>query len=280
MLEQLSSFNIEKEQSEVVHVEFLNHIDMYIEIGGLPDVVNYFVNKQDWRKLRASLLSSQVDDFVRKSSFTRPNKLLAALRNIASNLGFPSKYNQLHDNGIVARELAQLLLDWHLVYEVEQKGTASTTRFFPKRYIYDLGMAQALRNMPFPALSTVKNESPILRSQLGGVFENLVLSQLTSNLLAFPQLSGWKKNSQDGVEVDFILQDGVIIPIEVKAAKKISLNNFKSIIAYLESSGLKIGIIISNDITRIFRRNGMTLINLPIYLAERDLIRRIFSQLS
>lgn len=283
MIAQIDNFDMNKPPSEILHSEFLSHIDMYIETGGLPEVVTYYSHGyysqgEDWKKLRSSILAAQVDDFVRKSEFEKSLELLSALRNIANNLGFPAKYNHLHENTNVAKKLSQLLKDWHLVYEIEQKGNSSTTNFFPKRYIYDLGIAQVLRNMPFPSLRMNDSGNSLLRSQLGGVFENLVLSQFASNLLEVPQLSGWKKNSQDGVEVDFILSDEFIIPIEVKASKKIGINNFKSIISYLKHTDQKIGIIISNDMFRIFKKDNTILINLPIYLAEITLIKKLYSQ--
>jgi hypothetical protein len=74
----------------------------------------------------------------------------------------------------------------------------------------------------------------MLRNQLGGVFENLVLSQFASNQLEVPQLSGWKKNSQDGVEVDFILNDEFVIPIEVKASKTVIPDFFRNILYWNE----------------------------------------------
>ncbi len=275
LLEQINNFDTEKPPSELVHTEFLAHIDRYIEVGGLPEVVTYYSEGKDWVRLRASILSAQADDFARKSDFENPLDFLNALRGVANNLGFPAKYNHLNENTTTAKNLAQVLQDWHLIYEIEQKGNSSTTNFFPKRYIYDLGIAQTLRNMPFPSLSMMSTSNSVMRTQLGGVFENLVLSQLVSNSLELPMLSGWKKNAQDGVEIDFILKNPQLIPIEVKASKKISLNNFKSIISYLHASNLKTGIIISNDMFRVFKRDGLVLINLPIYLAEKEIIQNV-----
>ena len=102
-----------------------------------------------------------------------------------------------------------------------------------------------------------------------------IQNPIANEEMAIPSISGWKKNSQDGVEVDFILDQPFKIPIEVKSARKIGLNNFKSVISYLNTSELNFGIIVSNDVFKVFKKDNLTLINLPIYLAEGAVIRRL-----
>jgi hypothetical protein len=213
-----------------------------------------------------SILLAQADDFVRKSGFGNEGLFMEALQAVANNLGFPSKHTHTSLGSSRAQQLFTLLRNWHLVIEIEQKGLNSTSRFLPKRYLYDLGMAQLVRNMPFPKLSTLTTTSTVLRSQLGGVFENLALIQLGSSQAGFLDISGWKKNASDGVEVDFVWRQTDLIPLEVKATRKVSLRNFSSLLTFLELSELSTGVLISTCPYLEFKRDGKRLINLPIYL--------------
>lgn len=271
----IENFNSKKELSIIAHNELLQEMSNYIEVGGMPEVSTYYANKLDWKKLRESILYSQIDDFIRKSDFEQPVDFMEALKAIANNLGFPSKYSQIQTDYRSAKKLTQQLIDWHLVHEIEQKGNSSTTNFFPKRYIYDLGIAQSIRNMPFPAINSINSTNNLIRTQLGGIFENLVLNQLTSHQVELSNIKGWKKNSQAGVEVDFIIQNDLPIPIEVKVSRKIGINNFKPIVDYLNAAQLKVGMIISNDVFKVLKKDSLTLINLPIYMAEPGIIKRL-----
>src|SRR5690606_25411652 len=104
-----------------------------------------------------------------------------------------------------AKKIFSQLQAWHLILTVEQRGTNSTTDLSPKRYLYDIGIAQDVRSMPFPPLSTIGTTDAVLRNQLGGVLENFVLINLQEHHLGQATLSSWRKNQRGGAEIDFVL---------------------------------------------------------------------------
>ena len=78
---------------------------------------------------------------------------------------------------------------------------------------------------------------PILRTPLGGVFENAVLLNLLQGASAFKSVATWKKGKQAGIEVDFtvdVIDARTRIPVECKATTSIQKRHYKNIIHYLE----------------------------------------------
>ena len=209
-----------------IHNEFLKSMDEYLTVGGLPAVVTTYFSGADYIARRRFILNSQEDDFVRKSSLSDRSLFNKGMKGVANFIGMPSKKSHIHEVNSLSEKILSELAAWNLVHEVEQKGTNSTTQHLSKRYIYDCGVAQDLREMPFPRLSLVSTQSPVLRTQLGGLFENALLLQIIGERTFFDSISGWKKGTSDSQEIDFILRHETgAFPIECKATQKISSKN-------------------------------------------------------
>lgn len=279
LLEMIADFQPSQEITPLFHEKLLSWSDRYLRIGGLPEVILADVHQEDFKRVRSSILLSQKDDFIRKERFDEAYLFLDALKGVANNLGFPSKSTHVASSYDQARKVLEVLGQWHLLVELEQKGVASTTAFHPKRYLYDIGIAQQLRAMPFPEISMLNTLDKILRSQLGGLFENLVLLALLSSVIDQSQLSGWRKDSTGGAEVDFIWQNDTPIPIEVKSQLKVTPRSFSSLRTYLDLTGQKFGVLITAAPFSIMKNQQHTLVNLPIYLADTDIIERLAQEL-
>lgn len=254
-----------------IHSEFLKSMDEYLTVGGLPAVVTTYFSGADYVARRRFILDSQEDDFVRKSSLADRSLFNKGMKGVANFIGMPSKKSHVHEMNSISEKVLSELAAWNLILEVEQKGTNSTTQHLSKRYVYDCGVAQDLREMPFPRLSLVSTQSPVLRTQLGGLFENVLLLQIIGERTFFDSISGWKKGSSDSPEVDFILRHETgTLPIECKATQKISSKNWSALQTYLEITEQKIGFIVSAAPFEVSRRGKHILINLPIYFATRS----------
>jgi len=275
LIEKLLHLDLEHPLSALIHERMLSCVDSFIAVGGLPEVVADFYRKRDYRRTRRSILLVQEEDFYRKEPSIKPNLFQSALRGVANHLGSTSKYSHVDDSTPHAKAILNLMNHWELIFDVEQKGMNSSSSFFPKRYLYDIGMAQDIRIMPFPPLSLLQTSDPALRTQLGGIFENLVYLTLRSHELGSIPISAWKKSSKDDIEVDFILHDTQPIPIECKASLKVSQRSFVNLRHYLNASGLPLGILVSAAPLSVHREEGKTFINLPIYACSVRGVRRI-----
>lgn len=274
VIDALEDFSSEKPPSEVLHRRLLEITDRYIEIGGLPEAALTGIHGGDYSSLRRALLLNQEEDFIRKSSIQERSLFMAALRGTANHIGFPAKYTHVAPSSREGESLIGVMKSWHLVHEIEQKGHSSTSSFFPKRYLYDPGIAQQVRNMPFPRLSILSSLNSALRTQLGGLFENLVVISLLQHKMGQIDLSSWKESSSSPREVDFVWRDDLILPIECKAAQKLSPRVFSSLKAYLRATNLRIGVLVSAAPFRILRDEKLVLVNFPIYLCQPEIIRK------
>jgi predicted AAA+ superfamily ATPase len=259
-----------------IHKQFLELLDLYFEVGGLPAVVASFFSNGNFRAIRNSILDSQEDDFVRKSSLSERSYFKAGLRGTANYIGMPSKTTQIHEKFSVAEKIISELLAWKLIVEVEQRGQEPTSKILPKRYLYDIGIAQDLREMPFPKLSIVTTTNPALRTQLGGLFENALLLQILSEQGYQGHMSGWKKSSHQSTEVDFVWRLlNTVVPLECKATLSAKRNHYSGLAQYLDVTGLNFGILVSAAPFSITKRGKNTFLNLPLYLASGANITRL-----
>ncbi len=264
--------------NEYEHNALLEEMDRYLEIGGLPAVVMAFRENRDYRAIRTDIILSQEEDFIRKEDSPKKYLFSDAMKAVANNLGYPSKLVHVTQKTEDAKRILSVLKAWHLVLEIEQKGISTTTVFSPKRYLYDIGVAQDIRNMPFPKLSLLSSALSDLRSQLGGLFENLVLLSLLQETITRNSISSWKKNSKEQVEVDFIWRSQYPIPIECKASLRVTSRTFSNVQQYLNLSGLNVGFVVSAAPYQVFKAKGKTLINLPLYLATPEIIDQLFER--
>lgn len=73
-----------------------------------------------------------------------------------------------------------------------------------------------------------------LRQPLGGILENAVLNEYLANEQSQFELSSWKKNSKQNIEVDFIFQiENQKVPVEVKATLRSNERHCKNLVTYL-----------------------------------------------
>jgi uncharacterized protein len=259
------------------HNELLKYIDIYFQTGGLPDVVLAKANGDDFSRKLRSILLYQEEDFCRKESKLKHHLFMACMRGVANYVGFPSKYTHVVPENYWAKEIISVMKAWHLVLEVETKGNSSTTSFAPKRYVYDVGICQQIRAMPFPELSLINSFDSALRTQIGGVFENMVFLHLDGYMLGDIEVSAWKKNNKEPIEVDFIVRaDRKVCPIECKATLNVTNRNFSSLVNYLKASNQKIGFLVSLAPFQVFKIDNFKLINIPFYLLEPRILSALY----
>jgi len=116
----------------------------------------------------------------------------------------------------------------------------------PKVYFYDLGF----RNVCFDNFSHE-------RSDIGFMYENFIFSELVKKGFS---LKYWRTKS--GAEVDFVVGDGGIIPIEVKSSLFEGKLN-KSFFSFVEKYKPKKGYIVSLDFEGKKKVNGCEVFFVP-----------------
>jgi len=128
-----------------------------------------------------------------------------------------------------------------------------------------------------PSISILKTVDPILRTPLGGLFENSLLLNLINGKSTGYKVATWKKGKGSDIEVDFIFEipeQKLKIPIECKASLLIKTKHYKNILYYLKLTKQKFGILVSAaPFQKIIISDEITILNIPIYLANAENIK-------
>jgi len=274
--------SIKKETiSNTLHLELINNLQQYMDVGGLPEVVTtYFSKKDNWHALRQNLLLGYYSDFKRVFGEEKQPYFIASMEATADLLGQPFKnshVSRLLDGGKndkIVESLSQLEA-WKIIFNISQDGPSPTTNFHPKRYIFDIGIAKQLRETAKPNVDLIRTLNSAERTPLGGIIENMTLIGLAEN---FADISGWKKSSS-GSEVDFVIKkQNMILPFECKSAGSIKNSHLYGLRDYMEIYNLSVGIVVSLAPLefRKINKNHSVLI-LPLYLVEYwEILLRLF----
>lgn len=250
-----------------INDEMFRKLREYIVVGGMPDVVNTFIetnNFSDVQKAQDKILFDYNDDIIKYAKNVEKPKIRKCYNSIPKQLAKENKKFQYSvvEKGSTSRKYAdsvQWLVDANLVIPVYNVSNpilpldAYSKEDYFKIYLNDIGLICAMYGFDIKA--------PILENSLsgsakGGIYENLICDILTKR--------GYKlhfyKNDDNTQELEFLItQNSKIIPIEVKAGNSasVSLNNF--IIEYKPPYAYKL---ITGNIGV-----SKTKITLPLYMA-------------
>jgi uncharacterized protein len=259
------------------HRLFLELFDEYLVTGGYPEAVKAYSKESDPLLVVEDILLSLQDDFVRKEAY-EPVLYRDIMEGIANNLGSPSKFTQFQTTKYKAKKALDAMKQWHLVLEVKPSSLDPLHgSFLPKRYLHDTSVANYYRTLNVPSISVIHTTDQVLRKPLGALFENSVLIGLITGKASGTSIDTWKRDGKTNIEVDFVLKSSQrsTIPIECKAALNIKPKHYKNLIHYCNSTNQNLGFLISlAPLSTIETKDGIKIVNIPIYLASRENILR------
>ena len=260
------------------HHLLLQHYDDYMKIGGYPEAVISYATQGNWGNVIDEIMASLEEDFERKEEY-QPQLFRNTINAISNHIGSPSKYSHFETTKYHAKNIMSALRKWHIALEVCPKAINPDKggNFLPKRYLHDIGVVNRRRSLIVPAISMLNTLDSLLRTPLGGLFENSLLIQLLAGESAFQSIGTWKKNSKSDIEVDFIYdlaEINMTVPIECKAALQVKKKHYKNVLHYLELTNQQYGILISAAPLQVIQAQFKTIINIPIYLASKNNIKK------
>lgn len=242
-------------------------LKQYFFIGGMPEAVAAFIQRQDYnevREIQLRVITAYEQDFSKHA----PNETVPRIRMLWNSI--PSQLtreNRKFVYGLVRRgarareyELAMMwLTDCGLIHKINRitkpglplRSYEDTKAF--KLYMLDTGLLSALSGLD---AKTLLNENKIFTEFKGALTEQYVLQQFKCEKLL--PVFYWSAEAGTS-ELDFIIQiDSRIIPVEVKASENLRA---KSIKIYREKYLPEVSIRLSMS---DYRNEGW-LINLPLY---------------
>ena len=222
--------------SEVEHKTILDYYYKYLAIGGMPAVVSAYLNKKDFDFVRIEqneIQSSYYGDMTKYTDLKESNKIIATYRSIPSQLAKENKKFQYKLIGSGARASTyEYAIEWLVTAGIVYKCTKIRKGEVPlkmsedflsyKIYMSDIGLLSASLGLN---ISNILSDN-ISSDAKGALAENYVIQQLVA--------SGIKPHyweSEGKAEVDFVIQNSDVIPIECKYAESTqskSLNVFIS----------------------------------------------------
>ena len=241
----------------------------YYFTGGMPEVVQYYVETQDLqgtRKIQQRILNDYDCDFSKHIPLSLLAKVRLVFNHIPAQLAKENKkfiYGAIK-KGSRAKEFEDAI-EWlrnaGLVHKINRiNKIAMPLKYYEemenfKLFMHDLGLLGAMTNVPIEQIIATEN---IFTEYKGSFTEQFVAQEMiASNNQPYYYTS---KNSD--MEIDFVLQQNQnIYPIEVKATENLKSKSLKSVI---DKNPQLVGwrFSLSNY------REQEYLINIPLYLIE------------
>lgn len=216
--------------------KLIDLLKQYYYVGGMPEVVNAFINHKDYaevRQLQQTILDSYDRDFSKHAPIAEVPRIRMIWRSVPAQL---AKENKKFIYGVVKEgarakdfELAiEWLIDAGLINKVSRVKKAgiplSAYEDFSafKLFLLDTGLMGAMSGLPPQALL----EGNVLFSDYkGAITEQYVLQQLKS--VKGLSIYYWSSDTSRG-ELDFLLQKDVsVIPVEVKAEENLQSKSLR-----------------------------------------------------
>lgn len=258
----------ERPVPEALHQRFRQLLLQYTVVGGMPDIVNMFINSHDIGKVvvgQRSIVSSYEEDMIKYAPDRDKSRIRECFESIPRQLGKENKKFQysLIQKGAKASQYAgsiQWIEDAGIVCrcrnlnitELPLDGNAMDDVF--KIYMVDTGL--------FVSMLEDGTQFDILQGKLygykGAIFENLIadiFAKMGRKLYYF------RKDS--GLEVDFVMRyQGECVLVEVKAQSG-NVKSSKTILAHPEKYHVQRLVKLGDN--NLVRQDKMLV--LPLYMA-------------
>lgn len=256
--------------TSIFHDKLVEYLRYYFYIGGMPEVVDAFIQTRDWqlvRRIQLRILHSYEGDFSKHAPLEVVPRIRMVWQNIPAQL---AKENKKFIYGIIkegarAKEF-ELAIQWLVDCGLLLKCHRVTKPGIPliayqdlsafKLYLHDVGLLAAMTGINVQTL--IEGDS-IFTEFKGALTEQYVMQQLRVESDRF--ISYWT-NDRSTYEVDFVIQDkGKVLPIEVKSSTNLKAKSFQLFCdKYKPESAVR------TSLSRYKEESWMT--NLPLYAIE------------
>ena len=256
---------------EGIHAELLAAVKEYLFVGGMPEAVVAFGNEHDFaavRQIQQNIAAAYKLDFAKHAPASIVPRLAMLWDSLAGQLARENRrflFSAVQEGGR-ARDFEEALLWLEQAGLVYQSFAVSTPRLplagycnrrLFKLFPLDCGLLGAISNL---AAEIVIQGNDVFQEFKGGLTEQYVAQQLVArNHAATPAPLYYWRNEKTGTEIDFLLENGSVWPLEVKAgpnARSKSLTSYRR--RFLPPIALRA--------TTLNLKADADLINLPLYL--------------
>ncbi|MEA2115316.1 MAG: ATP-binding protein [Thermodesulfobacteriota bacterium] len=280
----LQNFQFSNSIPAPIHKQLLEHLQVFIITGGMPDAIKNFIDTNSWQqceKVKASILTTFRDDFNKYGVKANPDVLYDLFRKIPFQVGRKFKYVNInrHLRAAVVSKALNLLCQAkvaNIIHHSSGNGLPLGAEINHKKFkiiFLDSGLMATACGLNFLDISKVED---IILVNNGKLCEQFIGQHLlyAGEFYREPELFYWAREQRgSSAEVDYLISNGTnIIPVEVKAGKGSSL---KSLQMFLKTKQLKTGLRFNSDTPSLLKTktviaNGnnipFQLLSLPLYM--------------
>ena len=254
IVEFVNKSNTQNPLDEIFHKKLIEYLKIYLFIGGMPEVVQTYVNRKDLilcQKKLDSLLITFRDDFAKYKKKSPVGRLREVFDSVVFQAGNKFKYSNIESSSKSQdlKEALDLLLQAGLAYKIyhsSAQGLPLGAQINIKKFkviLFDIGLHQRLLGLDLRNYLLSENFQGINKGNMAEIFVGLEL-MCTSPVYLSPQLFYWHREVRgSNSEIDYLIQqEENVIPVEVKAGTK---GQMQSMYIFLKSHKSKYGIRIS-----------------------------------
>ena len=265
---------------DFAHEKLMKFFHIYSIIGGMPEIVQKYSEKQDILSLNNlfdSLIVSYLDDVEK---YARNHSMAQVIRHAVSNAFYEAggriKFQGFGKSNYKSREMGEalkLLEKAMLIYLLYPSSSVEppllpNIRKSPRLQVLDTGMLNYFAGFQKDLFGT-KNIDSVYQ---GRIAEHIVGQELlTYDTSPLYKLHFWsREKKQSSAEIDFLIQfENMIIPIEVKSG---ATGRLRSLHQFIDRTSHNYAVRIYSgklEVNLIKTLNGKNfiLLNLPFYLA-------------
>lgn len=283
----IDGFSIDGQFSVAIHKRLLEKLRLYFFIGGMPEVVDYYLKTSDLSgidRIHSALITSIEYDFSKYGTRKQQENLRDVLHYVANNIGKKVKYVNVNRNApsallkdaLLKLEMSRII---HLVRhtrsaEVPLSRLQDNDVFKP--LFFDIGILAHIAGIKLMDINDLATGFE------GAMAEQFVFQELLACGLPYREqrLFYWIREAKNSnAEIDCLYQIGNrVYPVEIKSGKRGTLKSLHVFLAEKKkSTGIRLNTDLpstGNDLIAKVNLPGKeeltyNLISLPLYLAGR-----------
>lgn len=234
-----------------IHDKLIDYIRKFLLIGGMPEVVETYIQTKDIRKSQLvldDLLNSFYDDFAKYKKRVHSQRIRDVFDSIAKQSGNKFVLNRASSNAnlLQIKDALELLILAGLAFRINHvsgNGIPLGAEINDKKFkilLFDNGIQQRLLNLSLTEQLTNKNFSTVNKGNVAEQFIGIeLIKSFPSNIK--PPVYYWHREAKSSnAEIDYLIQRGEsILPIEVKAGTK---GQMQSMFLFLNEKKIRKGI--------------------------------------
>lgn len=223
--------------TDPIHEKLLELLKRFLVIGGMPEVVEKFIESKDLRKCQLvldDLISSYRTDFAKYRDRVPSSQIREVFESVVHQAGGKFVYTKASQNLNIeqVKKALELLVMAGIILPVTHTSAngiplgAEVNRKKRKMLLLDTGIFQRIMRLEISELLFSKDFSLVNKGHIAEQFIGLEIVK-NSSFYIQPELFYWHREAlNSSAEVDYLIQkDRDIIPLEIKSGSKGSMNS-------------------------------------------------------